>query len=94
MEKQKQKNEMIYLREIKRSDVKALNKWRNDPELISYLGAPFRFINIETDEAWFASYQKSRSSQVRCAIVPKNSGIRQAGWVRKFNRHRPRCKKL
>ena len=53
--------------------MKSLNKWRNDPELISYLGAPFRYINKETDDAWFQSYQKSRSSQVRCAIVTERS---------------------
>jgi len=60
--------------------MKSLNKWRNDPELISYLGAPFRYINKETDDAWFQSYQRSRSSQVRCAIVTERSR-RAVGFV-------------
>ena len=60
---------MYRLREIEQKDLKEINIWRNDPELISMLGAPFRFINIDVDEKWFDNYMMNRSNQVRCAIV-------------------------
>ena len=60
---------MYQLRELERKDLAKINKWRNDPELISCLGAPFRYINLDVDEAWFEGYMKSRNSAVRCAIV-------------------------
>ena len=46
-----------------------INIWRNDPELIARLGAPFRQINSEVDDAWFDSYMNNRNRQVRCAII-------------------------
>lgn len=60
---------MYRLRELERRDLAAINRWRNDPELISMLGAPFRFINIEVDEKWYAGYMSNRGNTVRCAIV-------------------------
>lgn len=63
---------MYKLRELERNDVKKLNEWRNNPELINMLGAPFRYINSEVDFAWFDNYMKSRSSNVRCAILDGN----------------------
>ena len=60
---------MYRLRELERKDIVAINKWRNNPELISLLGAPFRFINSEVDEQWFEDYMNRRNSNVRCAIV-------------------------
>ena len=36
---------MLELREIERKDMKIINSWRNNQNIISYLGAPFRFIN-------------------------------------------------
>lgn len=60
---------MYKLREIERKDLNSINSWRNNPELIEQLGAPYRFINIEVDQKWFDSYMNNRSSQVRCAIV-------------------------
>lgn len=60
---------MYQLRELERKDLVEINKWRNDPELISSLGAPFRFINLEVDEAWFDGYMTNRGSQIRCAIT-------------------------
>ena len=47
---------MYKLRELRREDVAAINGWRADPELIGFLGAPFRFIGPEVDGAWFDSY--------------------------------------
>ena len=60
---------MYQLRELQREDLPTINTWRNRPELISFLGAPFRFINLEVDEAWFDHYMRSRQNTIRCAIV-------------------------
>lgn len=59
------------LRELERTDVETINGWRAKRELIDCLGAPFRYIGSEIDEAWFEGYLESRSSTVRCAIVKK-----------------------
>lgn len=60
---------MYQLRELKKEDMRIVNQWRNDPELIACLGAPFRFINQDVDDAWFQSYMQSRGKAVRCAVV-------------------------
>ena len=60
---------MYKLRELERKDLEIINKWRNDPELISFLGANFRYINLDVDNKWFDSYMSNRGSAVRCAIV-------------------------
>lgn len=60
------------LRELEKKDLPAINEWRNDPELIAQLGAPFRYINLGVDEAWFESYMKNRNTAVRCAIVEED----------------------
>ncbi len=57
------------LRELERRDIPTVNGWRSQRELIAYLGAPYRFINQEVDEAWFDAYMRSRQTCVRCAIV-------------------------
>lgn len=59
---------MLELREIERKDMKIINSWRNNQNIISYLGAPFRFINQDVDEKWFDNYMLTRNSCVRCAI--------------------------
>lgn len=59
---------MFRLRELEQKDLKIINGWRNDPELISLLGAPFRYINLTTEEEWFSGYMKTRGESVRCAI--------------------------
>ena len=66
---------MYRLRELERRDLPEINRWRNDPELVEYLGSPFRFINMETDEAWFENYLTHRYEQVRCAIVDEDDQI-------------------
>ena len=63
------------LRELARRDIATINGWRADRELISCLGAPYRFINQEVDEAWFDAYMRSRQTCVRCAIVGEEDGI-------------------
>lgn len=60
---------MFCLRELERKDLPKINRWRNDPELIALLGAPFRYINLDVDIKWYESYMSNRGSAVRCAIV-------------------------
>jgi UDP-4-amino-4,6-dideoxy-N-acetyl-beta-L-altrosamine N-acetyltransferase len=60
------------LRELESRDLAEINSWRNEPELISHLGAPFRFINLKVDEEWFENYMRSRSTNVRCSVVDEN----------------------
>lgn len=66
---------MFRLRELEKSDIPIINKWRNDPELIANLGAPFRYINNSVDEKWFDFYMNNRNSQVRCTIVGANDEV-------------------
>lgn len=60
---------MYRLRELERRDLETINNWRNDPDLIAQLGAPFRYINLDVDVRWFENYMSNRSGTVRCAIV-------------------------
>ena len=60
---------MYKLRELKRKDIESINLWRNDPDLIACLGAPYRYINEDVDQRWYENYMNERSSSVRCAIV-------------------------
>lgn len=60
---------MLELRELMRGDLAEVNRWRADRGLVGCLGAPFRHIGPEVDEAWFESYLKGRASTVRCAVV-------------------------
>ena len=60
---------MYRLRELERRDLTTINKWRNDPNLIALLGAPYRYINLDVDIRWFENYMSNRGNAVRCAIV-------------------------
>ena len=60
---------MYKLRELERADMPEINRWRNDAELISHLGAPYRYINKDVDDNWFTSYMSRRNNTVRCAIT-------------------------
>lgn len=64
---------MYKLRELEHKDIDIINTWRNDPELIDCLGAPFRFINTDVDYKWYDAYMASRQNCVRCAIVSEKS---------------------
>lgn len=66
---------MFRLREICKDDMTEINKWRNSPELINYLGAPFRYINEQVDLNWFDDYMKQRNNSVRCAIISESNEI-------------------
>ena len=60
---------MYRLRELEMNDIKIINEWRNDQELIANLGAPYRYINQDVDIKWFENYMCERNRTVRCAIV-------------------------
>lgn len=60
---------MFKLRELVKDDMVIINRWRNNPELVQWLCTPFRYINLDVDEAWFDFYMKSRDHEVRCAIL-------------------------
>ncbi|MBO9636801.1 MAG: GNAT family N-acetyltransferase [Siphonobacter aquaeclarae] len=66
---------MIWLREIVAEDVPAINRWRNDPEIIRYLTNQFRFIGPEVDRNWFSYYLQHRDQAVRLAIVDTDTLI-------------------
>lgn len=58
----------FFVREITRDDIKAINTWRNNREIIDSLGSPFRYVNEETDINWFNNYLANRANTVRLAI--------------------------
>ena len=60
---------MVTLKEIARADLQAINRWRQDSDLLDGVGAPFRFISEEVDHAWFEDYLRRRGTDVLCAIV-------------------------
>lgn len=66
---------MFHLRELERKDLPVINKWRNDPELICLLGAPFRYINLDIDIKWYESYLGNRGNAVRCAITEDDKDL-------------------
>ncbi len=72
---------MYKLRELEREDIKKINEWRNDPELIACLGAPYRFINEDVDSAWYEKYMHSRNNSVRCVIVNSENDEEIVGLI-------------
>ena len=65
----------VILKELSFSDVKTINQWRNNPELIAKLGSNFRYINLETDEQWFRNYMSSRHNTIRCGIYAESDKL-------------------
>ncbi len=63
---------MYRLREIEKSDLAEINQWRNNPDIISNLGASFRFINLDIDCRWYENYINNRRECIRCAITFAN----------------------
>ncbi len=57
------------IREIQKCDLPAINKWRNDPELLSFLGNNFLYISEDVDNAWFENYLQNRDKSKRYAIL-------------------------
>lgn len=66
---------MYRLRELEKKDIAIINQWRNKKELIDYLGAPFRYINLDVDEQWYLQYMNNRNNTVRCSIVDSEDTI-------------------
>ena len=65
---------MITLREIRRDDIPAINRWRHDPVVSAGVGAPRRFIGIDVDMKWYDEYLARRGTDVRCAVCLADSG--------------------
>lgn len=63
------------LREIERKDIPIINKWRNDSELCSMLGSPFKYVTEEVDIEWFETYLTKRDKNVRLAICEASKKI-------------------
>lgn len=59
---------MIYLRELTRSDLPQIHRWRQNKTVVHWLAEPFRYLNEETESEWFDHYQQNRHRQVRLAI--------------------------
>lgn len=80
---------MLKLRELARGDLAAINAWRADRDTVACLGAPFRYMGQEVDEAWFESYMRGRANCVRCVVVdadkpevpPGLAILASANWV-------------
>jgi RimJ/RimL family protein N-acetyltransferase len=62
-----------FLRELGAPDISELNRWRNDPEVIASLVAPFRYIGLEVDRDWYGQYLANRATAVRLAICHATS---------------------
>ena len=58
----------IKLRELERTDLPLLNRWRNDPKQIAALGGAFRHVALGADERWYEAYVAARANNVRMAI--------------------------
>jgi len=59
---------MMRLRELERTDIPVINRWRQIRSLTAAIGAPHRHIGIEVDERWFDAYLQRRGTDVRCAV--------------------------
>jgi RimJ/RimL family protein N-acetyltransferase len=77
----------LRLRELERPDLAAVNRWRNDPEVIRFLGANFIFISPEIDQRWYDSYLTARDRTVRLAMEDSESN-RVIGCVYLTDIHR------
>ncbi|MBQ0746656.1 MAG: GNAT family N-acetyltransferase [Marinobacter sp.] len=73
-----------YLRELEPEDAVAINEWRNDPDVIINLGAPFRYISKVVDDKWLTLYFGNRANCVRLAIC-SSAGSKMIGAVYLLN---------
>ena len=60
---------MYKLRELQKEDLRTINKWRNDPNDIDLLGAPYRYINMDVEMKWYDNYMVNRNNSIRCVIT-------------------------
>lgn len=77
----------ITFRELQRADLSAINRWRNDEEVVRHLGANFAFIATEVDDRWYDAYLAGRDRAVRLAVVDDDAG-RTVGAVYLTDIHR------
>ncbi len=61
------------LRELQLEDLLHINKWRNDHEIIDFLGNNFLYIAKDVDEAWYENYLQNRDKAKRFAIIDLNN---------------------
>ena len=59
---------MYRLRELERKDISTINKWRNNEDIISNLGAPFRYINQDIDRTTISDFDALSDVVVKNAI--------------------------
>lgn len=80
---------MIKLREIEYDDIRIINRWRNDPEVIKTLGANYRYINLETEKRWYENYLEHRDRNIRLMIVAENEPVGMVNLLNidHLNRH-------
>ena len=68
-------NKNIWIREIKLSDIKTINTWRNSQQEVEFLCTNFRFINEEIDQEWYKNYLENRFENIRLAICSDNKEL-------------------
>ncbi|MBN3939340.1 GNAT family protein [Nostoc sp. NMS9] len=64
---------MFRLREISRQDITTINTWRNDYEIINFLGCNFLYISEEIDNKWYENYLNNRDKNVRLSIIESDN---------------------
>lgn len=79
---------MYKLRELEKKDIATINKWRNTRELIDYLGAPYRYINLDVEDRWYESYLNNRNNTIRCSIYMEDKKHEILGLVSLTNINR------
>ena len=65
----------IELRELSKTDLTEINKWRNDHEVIDLLGNNFLYIAEEVDEIWYENYLLNRDQNKRLTIYDIETGL-------------------
>ncbi|RJG05830.1 N-acetyltransferase [Noviherbaspirillum cavernae] len=63
----------FFLRNLSKSDIELINKWRNDHDAQRGLVSPFRFVAEEVDERWFEAYLDGHANNIRLAIGDSDS---------------------
>ena len=66
---------MYNLRELEKKDIEQINNWRKNEDLIKYLEAPYRYINLDVENKWYENYLNNRNTTVRCAITTEDDNI-------------------
>src|SRR5947209_6524518 len=63
------------LRELERGDVRVINAWRADREVVDSLSTNFAFVGLDVDEEWFTRYLAQRQNNVRLAIIDDDEAM-------------------